>query len=150
MVWCAIVGKGPIGWNCWDHGALALWCFSPNILAHGQLVTPDIGATAMGLAAGYFFWHWLTEPGWSHAGIAGLAMGLAELTRTNWIILFALWPVAWLIWMWAPCDRGRGRRGLPAGSYRSFCCLAYTCSTLATFSTVRFGRWANTSLRALP
>ena len=89
---------GPRRWRC---GA-----FLPNILAHGQLVTPDIGATAMGLAAGYFFWHWLTEPGWSHAGIAGLAMGLAELTRTNWIILFALWPVAWLIWMWAPLRQG--------------------------------------------
>ncbi len=24
--------------------ALVLWCFSPNILAHGQLITPDVGA----------------------------------------------------------------------------------------------------------
>jgi len=29
--------------------ALALWCFSPNILGHAQLITPDAGAAAMGV-----------------------------------------------------------------------------------------------------
>ncbi len=32
--------------------ALTLWCFSPNIIAHAQLITRDAGATAMGAAAG--------------------------------------------------------------------------------------------------
>lgn len=30
---------------------LTLWCFEPNIIAHAQLVTPDIPATVSGLAA---------------------------------------------------------------------------------------------------
>ena len=29
--------------------ALALWCFSPNILAHASLITADLGATALGI-----------------------------------------------------------------------------------------------------
>ena len=41
--------------------ATGLWCFSPNILAHGQLVTPDVGAAATGLAASYAFWRWLRQ-----------------------------------------------------------------------------------------
>ena len=31
--------------------SLALWCFCPNILAHGSLITPDMSATAIGVAA---------------------------------------------------------------------------------------------------
>lgn len=31
--------------------AITLWCFAPNMLAHGQLLTPDVGGTAMGVAA---------------------------------------------------------------------------------------------------
>ena len=42
--------------------ALTLWCFEPNILANGQLITPDMGATALGVTAGYCFWKWLKQP----------------------------------------------------------------------------------------
>lgn len=78
--------------------ALTLWCFSPNVLAHGELITPDMGATALGLAASYFFWRWLKSPTWSTALAAGAVLGLAELTKFTWIILFGLWPVLWLVW----------------------------------------------------
>jgi len=77
--------------------ALTLWCFGPNILANGQMITPDMGATALGLTAAYFFWKWLKEPSWSLAILVGLAMGTAELTKTTWILLFALWPLLWCI-----------------------------------------------------
>jgi hypothetical protein len=78
--------------------ALTLWCFEPNILANGQLITPDTGATALGVTAGYLFWKWLKKPSWLIAIIVGMVMGLAELTKTTWILLFALWPLLWLIW----------------------------------------------------
>ena len=39
--------------------ALTLWCFEPNILANGQMITPDMGATAFGVTAAYVFWRWL-------------------------------------------------------------------------------------------
>jgi hypothetical protein len=76
--------------------ALTLWTFCPNILAHAQLVTPDAGATAFGLAASYSLWCWLKKPVWNRAILAGCLLGLAELTKFTWIVLFALWPVTWV------------------------------------------------------
>ena len=54
------------------------------------MITPDTGATALGVTASYVFWRWLKKPGWPLALGAGLALGLALLTKTTWIILFAL------------------------------------------------------------
>src|SRR5690606_19303560 len=78
--------------------ALTLWCFSPNILAHSELITPDAAATACGIAAAYFFWRWLKVPTWTRAACAGLLLGLAELSKMSWLFLFALWPLLWAFW----------------------------------------------------
>ncbi len=80
---------------------LTLWSFSPNILAHGQLITGDVAAAALGAAASYLFWHWLKVPDWKGAVIAGLMLGFAELTKTTWVVLFPLWPTIWLLWRWS-------------------------------------------------
>jgi len=86
--------------------ALLLWCFCPNVLAHAQLATPDIGATALGLAASYAFWHWLKAPTWHQSLLCGVLLGLAELTKFTWVILFALWPGLWLFrWLLTPFRR---------------------------------------------
>jgi Dolichyl-phosphate-mannose-protein mannosyltransferase len=77
--------------------ALTLWCFSPYMLANGQMITPDMGAAALGVAAWYVFWRWLKRPGWLLALGAGAVLGLALLTKTTWIILFALWPALWFV-----------------------------------------------------
>ena len=77
--------------------ALALWCSCPNVLAHGQLLTPDAGAAALGVTAAYLFWRWLRAADWRSAYSAGIALGLAELTKTTWVVLFLLWPVLWLL-----------------------------------------------------
>lgn len=79
--------------------SLTLWCFEPNILAHGELITPDCAATSIGLGAGYFFWRWLKQPSWDRAGLAGLLFGLAQLSKMTWIILFGLWPLLWVFWV---------------------------------------------------
>jgi hypothetical protein len=79
--------------------ALTLWCFEPNVIAHGQLITPDMAATAFGLGAGYFFWRWLKRPTWGRAAAAGLLLGLAELSKMTWVILFGLWPLLWIVWL---------------------------------------------------
>jgi 4-amino-4-deoxy-L-arabinose transferase-like glycosyltransferase len=92
---------------CWArelHGALAglfaltLWCFCPNILGHGQLVTPDVGATSFAVASCYVFWHWLKLPGWKMVLAAGVVLGLAQLSKSTCILLFALYPVLWVGW----------------------------------------------------
>ncbi len=79
---------------------LVLWTFEPNLLAHAELITPDSACTSFGIAAGYWYWRWLRQPTWLGAGIAGLFLGLAELSKMTWLILFGLWPALWLIWRW--------------------------------------------------
>lgn len=78
--------------------AAMLWFTCPNILGHGHLITPDLGATALGLTAAWLFWRWLRHSTWKRALLAGLALGLAELTKTTWLILFPLWPVAAVVY----------------------------------------------------
>jgi hypothetical protein len=77
--------------------SLALWVFCPNILAHARLVTSDVGATALGVAATYVFWRFLHQPSWRWATAAGLMLGLAELTKFTMLLLYAVWPFLWLV-----------------------------------------------------
>ena len=75
--------------------AAVLWCFSPNVLAWSATICPDAPAGAMGAAAGYVFWRWLKRPDWFNTLGCGILLGLVQLTKTTWIILFALWPAIW-------------------------------------------------------
>jgi hypothetical protein len=99
-------------WACRLYGvragllALTLWCFSPTILGRGQLMGPDLGVTAFCLAASFLFWRWLRNPTWRRCVGAGIVFGLAQLAKTNAIVLFPLWPVLWVTWLlgnWRAC-----------------------------------------------
>ena len=80
--------------------SLTLFVFEPNLLAHGELITSDGACTAFGILAGYTFWRWLKCPGWKNALIAGIVLGLANLTKMSWLFLFGLWPILWVLWRW--------------------------------------------------
>ncbi len=113
LVWlCRLAG---VGWSlvggwliyCWARDlygysagylGLALWCFEPNILGHAALVTPDIPATVSGLAATYSFWCYLRNPSWGRAGLAGLLLGMALLTKFTLLVLHGVWPLLWLVY----------------------------------------------------
>jgi hypothetical protein len=96
--------------------ALVLWCFSPNVLAHGQLITPDVAAAALGVSAAFLFWRWLKRPSWDRTLAAGLLLGLTELAKTTWIVLFL--SSSWDVWerFLKPNNFGERRR--------FYCCLA--------------------------
>lgn len=96
-----------------------LWCFSPMVLAHGHLITSDVTATSFGLGANLFYWRWLktttamrTESSqlrghsWIEAVVAGIFLGLAELSKTTWVILFPIWILLFLLWR--VCHRSKG------------------------------------------
>jgi Dolichyl-phosphate-mannose-protein mannosyltransferase len=72
--------------------SLALWCLCPNILANGRLITSDVAAASIGAGATYLFWRYQKYPTWSRAALAGLALGLAQLTKFSLILLYGLWP----------------------------------------------------------
>lgn len=92
--------------------ACLLWCTCPHVLGHGHLMTPDVGATALGLAAMYSFWGWRRDPTWARALGTGVILGLAELSKATWVILFFLWPVLWISTEWLTGSRGRARQRL--------------------------------------
>ena len=67
--------------------ALALLSFDPNILAHGNLATNDIGVTCFATLTLYAFWRWMTEPTASRAVIAGLTLGFAQVSKFSAVYL---------------------------------------------------------------
>jgi 4-amino-4-deoxy-L-arabinose transferase-like glycosyltransferase len=77
--------------------SLSLWVLCPNVLAHARLVTTDLGATALGAAATYLFWRYLEKPGWPSAAAAGVALGIAQLSKFSMLLLYAVWPFVWLV-----------------------------------------------------
>jgi dolichyl-phosphate-mannose-protein mannosyltransferase len=78
--------------------ATALWCACPYVLGHACLMTPDAHAASVGLAAIYLFWRWLLAPCWNHALVAGLVLGLAELTKFTLLVFYPLCLVTWLLY----------------------------------------------------
>lgn len=73
--------------------AATLWCFCPNVLGHASLITPDTGAAAFGLLSAYCLRRYLKTPSWPVCCLAGFTLGIVEITKTSWIILFAIWPL---------------------------------------------------------
>ena len=96
--------------------ALTLWCFSPNVLAHAQLITTDVAGAALCVTACFAFWHWLKHPEWGFALVAGLLLGLTELSKGTFVVLYGVWPALWLVWRWkstvGPAARSWGRQTL--------------------------------------
>lgn len=90
--------------------ACAMWCFCPNVLGWSATITPDAGASAFGVLAAWLFWQWLRDPNWSTALAAGIGLGLAELTKSSWVLLFAVWPGLWMMWRWIEPRRITGRQ----------------------------------------
>lgn len=88
--------------------SLSLWAFCPNILAHGRLITTDVGATSLGVLATYVFWRFLHDRASLRAGMAGGALGLAILAKFSSLVLVGLWPVLALAYRFG---LGGDRRG---------------------------------------
>ena len=67
--------------NWWALLPAFLFGLSPTILAHGHYVTTDIGAAFGILLATYFFVHLIESPSTKNLWFAGLAFGIAQLTK---------------------------------------------------------------------
>ena len=82
--------------------ALIWWCFSPDILAHGQTIGPDVGSVAFGLLACYALVEYIHSPTSRAAYLVGVALGLALLTKLTWVTGLAMFPLTALLsgWFW--------------------------------------------------
>ena len=83
-----------------EHAGLlsqALWTVCPNVLAHGCLVTPDIGATILGFYATYRFWSYLNAPSAWNAAVCGVLLGLTESSKFSYVVLPGIWLAILLV-----------------------------------------------------
>jgi 4-amino-4-deoxy-L-arabinose transferase-like glycosyltransferase len=66
--------------------ALALVAFDPNILAHSDLVTTDIGVSLFFLASTWAFYRYVRQPSWTRLLLAALVAGLLLATKHSGIL----------------------------------------------------------------
>jgi len=90
--------------------SLFLFSFSPTLLAHGRLVTTDVGAAAGIFIATYYFVKFLKNnsppvslgealrAGRKNLIIAGIALGIAQLTKFSVILLFPFFGILIIVW----------------------------------------------------
>lgn len=84
LVTCSMFGVGPA------FLALAILIFEPNILAHGALVTTDMGVTCgLFLAVSSFYFYLKKPSAWRLAG-AGLATGVCLSSKHSGILVFPI------------------------------------------------------------
>ncbi len=70
----------------------AYWAFSPDLLAHGATIGPDVGATGCGLMASYLYWRYTQSPSASASILAGIGLGFAVLSKLTWLTGFLSLP----------------------------------------------------------
>ncbi|MEJ7638939.1 MAG: glycosyltransferase family 39 protein, partial [Singulisphaera sp.] len=91
--------------------SLSLWVFCPNVLAHARLITTDLGATALAVLATFVFRLYLQRPDWKRATLAGLCLGMAQLSKFSLVLFYGLWPLLGIVHLLANPDRvGLARR----------------------------------------
>ncbi len=79
--------------------AVILYAFDPNIIAHNHYVTTDIGIALFLFLAFYTFIYFLKKPTIKNMLVAGIFLGLAELTKVSAILLFPLFGLFVLLFI---------------------------------------------------
>ncbi|GLY47312.1 phospholipid carrier-dependent glycosyltransferase [Lentzea sp. NBRC 102530] len=80
--------------------ALALYAFSPDVIAHGSLATVDVPAAGFVLTSAWLLWRARTDPA-LNLPLAGLALGAALATKMNTLaavpvlLALVLWQARW-------------------------------------------------------
>ncbi len=78
--------------------SLFLFSFSPTFLAHGKLVTTDVGAAAGIFIATYYFVRFLKNSSKKNLIFAGIALGIAQLTKFSVILILPFFGILILAW----------------------------------------------------
>ncbi|MGW1750404.1 ArnT family glycosyltransferase [Streptomyces sp. NPDC002092] len=95
--------------------ALALYAFSPDVIAHGSLATLDVPAAGFVLTSAWLLWRARRRPR-LYVPLAGVALGAGLATKMSVLpavpVLLAL--AAWSVWR-AGAENRRKRAALSAG-----------------------------------
>ncbi len=80
--------------------ALFFYCFSPTFLAHGRLITTDLGASLGVLMVSYFLILFLKKPTIKNIIFAGLIFGLVMLIKFSLILLIPFMGLVVILYAW--------------------------------------------------
>ncbi len=78
--------------------ALFLFSFSPNLIAHGRLVTTDIGAVLGFVLSAYFWLKFLKNPSNKNVFCAGLIFGFSMLLKFSLALLIPFFGIITLVY----------------------------------------------------
>ena len=76
--------------------ALALFAFSPALIAHFSVVTTDGAATLLIFASAWAIVCWKRRPSWKNTGVVGLVLGLLLLAKFSTLLMFAV-GIFWML-----------------------------------------------------
>jgi 4-amino-4-deoxy-L-arabinose transferase-like glycosyltransferase len=76
--------------------ALALFAFSPSLIAHFSLATTDGAATLLIFATAWQVIRWRHDSGWKQALLLGFTLGLLLLAKFSTVAMFAL-ALGWML-----------------------------------------------------
>lgn len=102
--------------------AAVLWLACPNVLAHGSLVTTDLGAAAFFVFTLFAAWKHAAQPTWTRAVVWGVLLGLAQVAKYTCVLLIPLSLAVWLI------RRVRNSEMPPLGWKRAVSHAALVCT----------------------
>ena len=92
FTWCRALYGEPAGLF-----ALGLFAFSPNLLAHARLGTIDLTLTAVMFVCAYYFWRFVTRPGWRPLLLCGVTFGLSILCKPTGFFLLPIFGAFYLV-----------------------------------------------------
>jgi hypothetical protein len=98
--------------------ALALYVFSPDLIAHGSLATLDVPAAGFVLTSAWLVWRARTRPR-LYLPLAGAALGAAVATKMNALPAVPVLMVLTVLSVWSgrrPADRAARAGTLAAGA----------------------------------
>ncbi len=92
--------------------AAMLWAFSPDVLAYGSVITPDLANAVAGLGCAYVFWKFLEYRNIQWSLALGVVTALAMLCKSTWLMLPILYAfillIAWIVPGFKPVLNGSG------------------------------------------
>lgn len=95
--------------------ALFLFSFSPTVMAHSRLVTTDVPALFGVLLSTYFFIRFLKKPDYKTLIIAGLAFGVAQLTKFSLFLLIPYFGLLALSYGWLNVEKHKFKHAIHYG-----------------------------------
>jgi Dolichyl-phosphate-mannose-protein mannosyltransferase len=91
---CLIALMGWWSYRLWGRPAailaMGIGCFEPNLITHSSLATTDMAVTLFIFATAYFLWEYLHSPSWWLLAGAGVATGMALISKFVAILLIPI------------------------------------------------------------